>query len=81
MIAQDTSTHRDLLGSDYPLLVEGPPDVEARVSRLLADDVLYRESAERCRVAVQTFTYEAVSARLRPALDETVAAGRAQVAP
>ncbi|HJT37484.1 MAG TPA: glycosyltransferase [Actinomycetota bacterium] len=80
VIAQDTSTHRGLFGDDYPLLVSGPPDVEDRVELLLKDEALYRESAERCRDAVKQFTYGAVSARLRPAIDETVAAARAEAA-
>ena len=76
VIAADTSTHRDLLGSDYPFFALSPADVEPHVRTLLDDPHAYEEAAERCRRAARAFTYEAVAARLRPAFDATMATAR-----
>ena len=79
VIAHDTSMHRAMFGDGYPLLADGPDAVEPLVRRLLADEDLYRTSAERARAAMQPFTYPEIAASLRPAIDASITAVRPSV--
>ena len=79
VIAHDTSMHRAIFGDGYPLLASGPEAVEPLVRRLLADEDLYRSTAERARAAMQPFTYPEIAASIRPAIDATIAAARPSV--
>lgn len=63
-----TVAQESILGADYPLFVDEFGEAEATIGRVLADERLYRDAAERCWHASRQFTYEAVHERLAPYL-------------
>jgi glycosyltransferase involved in cell wall biosynthesis len=68
VILNRTFAQESLMGEDDPLFVDSVAEVEPLVRRLLADEALYRDAAERCWLASRRFTYSAVHARLAPYL-------------
>ena len=63
-----TAAQEEVLGRDYPLFVSSVEEARPLLGRVLVDDDLRRQAAERCWSATRRFTYEAVLSRLRPYL-------------
>lgn len=64
--------HTELFGDDYPLLVDGPDDLEAVLSDVIGDPARWRQAHRTARSAAADFTYDRVADRLRPYLARRV---------
>ena len=63
-----TRLYEQHLGEDYPLFATDPGEAVRALSALADDSALCVAAAERCEQAALSFTFDAVAARLEPAL-------------
>lgn len=70
VILNRTAAQATILGADYPLFVSSPDEALPLIRRLLAEPLLYRTAAERCRRAAEAFAYPRAYEGLAPYLEE-----------
>lgn len=70
VILNRTAAQETILGADYPLFVRSPDEALPVIRSLLADPVLYRAAAERCRGAAEAYSYPRAYEGLAPYLED-----------
>jgi glycosyltransferase involved in cell wall biosynthesis len=81
IVLTTTITHKELLGTDYPLFADEIDDALGLLRRVLTEPDLYRLAAERAFAASRAFTPEAIHAMIAPSLAEARTANRAGGSP
>jgi glycosyltransferase involved in cell wall biosynthesis len=70
IVLNRTQAQVSILGTDYPLFIDGPDDLERVLRRGLEDPAVYREASERTWQAARAFTYESLAATIGPLLHD-----------
>lgn len=64
--------HIDLFGAEYPLLVDGPDELEVVLADLMGDPRRWQHAQRTARRVAADFSYDRVADRLRPHLTRRV---------
>lgn len=68
VVLNRTQAQVSILGSDYPLFIDGPDDLRDMLARALDDPEVYRLASERSVLASRAFAYPKLYQRIAPHL-------------